>query len=67
VAFVSDRRDAAGVYVASPQGYNQTRVVTGNAETVRWSQWETYPATTPVPAEAPAPAAAVPAAAVPAR
>ncbi|MFM2421336.1 MAG: hypothetical protein RL385_6059, partial [Pseudomonadota bacterium] len=35
VAFASSR---GGVYVASPQGLNQIRVVSGAAETVRWSR-----------------------------
>jgi len=37
VAFVSDRRGAPGLYLASRQGFNQVRVVDGAAETVEWS------------------------------
>ncbi len=36
LAFVSDRRGAPGIYVSSPLGFNQHRVVAGEAETVRW-------------------------------
>lgn len=36
VAFTSDRRGAPGIYVSSPLGFNQHRVVVGAAETVRW-------------------------------
>ncbi len=36
IAFVSDRRSGAGVYLASTQGFNQNRVVSMPAETVRW-------------------------------
>ncbi len=39
IAFVSDRRGGEGVYVSSPQGFRQTRVVEGGAETVDWSSW----------------------------
>jgi TolB protein len=38
VAFASDRRRGEGIYLASPLGFNQNRVVEGAAETVRWSQ-----------------------------
>ncbi|MCS6797393.1 MAG: hypothetical protein NZ898_02490 [Myxococcota bacterium] len=37
IAFASDRRGAPGLYLSSPQGYNQTRVVEGPVETVRWA------------------------------
>jgi TolB protein len=40
VAFTSDRRGAPGIYLASPQGFNQNRVIEGAAETIRWQ----YPA-----------------------
>jgi len=36
VAF-SSSRGAGGVYIMSPEGLNQTLVVPGNSETVRWS------------------------------
>lgn len=36
VAFTSDRRRQEGVYLASPQGFNQHRVIEGAAETVDW-------------------------------
>ena len=36
VAFTSDRRGAPGIYVSSILGFNQHRVVNGEAETVRW-------------------------------
>ena len=36
VAFTSDRRGAPGIYVSSTLGFNQHRVVNGEAETVRW-------------------------------
>lgn len=35
IAFASSR---GGIYVANPQGLNQTRVISGTAETVRWSR-----------------------------
>jgi len=35
IAFASSR---GGIYVANPQGLNQIRVVSGTAETVRWSR-----------------------------
>jgi TolB protein len=38
VAFVSSRRSAPGIYLASPQGYNQNLVLGGEPETVRWNQ-----------------------------
>jgi TolB protein len=56
LAFVSDRRRAPGVYLASPQGYNQSRVVEGAAETVRWSP----PARDPSTAVLAAPVSPVP-------
>ncbi|MCA9535056.1 MAG: PD40 domain-containing protein, partial [Myxococcales bacterium] len=40
VAFASDRRGAPGIYLSSTQGFNQNRVVQGDAETVRWRQWD---------------------------
>ncbi len=36
LAFTSNRRGQAGVYLASPKGFNQHRVVEGEAETVDW-------------------------------
>lgn len=36
VAFASTRRGAPGVYLASPEGFDQVRVIEGAAETVRW-------------------------------
>jgi TolB protein len=36
IAFTSERRSQPGVFLASPQGYNQQRVVEGVAETVDW-------------------------------
>ena len=36
IAFTSERRGQPGVFVASPQGFNQHRVVEGVAETVDW-------------------------------
>jgi TolB protein len=36
LAFTSDRRRQQGIYLASPQGFNQHRVVEGEAETVDW-------------------------------
>jgi TolB protein len=38
VAFVSNRRGQEGLYLSSPQGFNQVRVVDGPAETVEWSR-----------------------------
>ncbi len=38
VAFTSNRRGAPGIYLASPLGFNQNRVVEGEAETVRWNR-----------------------------
>lgn len=38
ISFVSDRRGAPGVYVSSPEGFNQQLVHSGSAETVRWAQ-----------------------------
>ena len=38
VAFVSDRRGAPGIYLSSVKGFNQNRIYTGAAETVRWSR-----------------------------
>jgi TolB protein len=35
IAFASSR---GGIFIANPQGLNQTRVVSGAAETVRWSR-----------------------------
>jgi TolB protein len=35
IAFASSR---GGIYISNPQGLNQTRVVSGVAETVRWSR-----------------------------
>ena len=35
VAFASSR---GGIYVSSPQGLNQIRIISGGAETVRWSR-----------------------------
>ncbi len=35
IAFASSR---GGIYVASPQGLNQIRIVSGGAETIRWSR-----------------------------
>jgi hypothetical protein len=35
VAFSSSR---GGVYISSPEGLNQTKVIEGNASTVRWSR-----------------------------
>lgn len=40
VAFASTRRGAPGIYLASPRGNNQNRVVEGAAETVRWAAAE---------------------------
>jgi len=37
VAFVSERRSGTGVYLSSPQGFNQQLVIPGQAETVRWA------------------------------
>ncbi|MCB9596643.1 MAG: PD40 domain-containing protein [Sandaracinaceae bacterium] len=37
LAFASTRRGAPGVYVASPSGAHQRRVIEGDAESVRWS------------------------------
>lgn len=37
VAFSSDRRGAPGIYLSSPLGYGQNRVVEGEAETIRWA------------------------------
>lgn len=36
IAFTSNRRSQQGIYLASPRGFNQHRVVDGEAETVRW-------------------------------
>jgi len=36
IAFSSDRRRGEGIYLSSPQGFNQQRVLEGNLETVRW-------------------------------
>ncbi len=36
VAFTSNRRGAPGVYLASPLGFNQNKIVDGAAETVAW-------------------------------
>jgi TolB protein len=38
VAFASDRRSGQGIYLASPQGFNQNRVLSGAAETLQWSR-----------------------------
>ena len=38
IAFASTRRGAPGVYLASPEGFDQVRVIEGRAETVRWSR-----------------------------
>jgi len=38
IAFSSTRRGAPGVYLSSPQGNGQTRVVEGAAESVRWGR-----------------------------
>lgn len=38
IAFASNRRGAPGVYLAGQDGADQNRVVSGNAETVRWRQ-----------------------------
>lgn len=35
IAFASSR---GGIYVANPQGLNQTRIISGAAETIRWSR-----------------------------
>ena len=35
IAFASSR---GGIYISNPQGLNQTRVISGTAETVRWSR-----------------------------
>lgn len=35
IAFASSR---GGIYISNPQGLNQTRVISGAAETVRWSR-----------------------------
>jgi TolB protein len=35
IAFASSR---GGIYVSNPQGLNQIRVVSGAAETIRWSR-----------------------------
>lgn len=37
VAFSSDRRSGPGVYLASPSGAHQTRVIEGTTSTVRWA------------------------------
>ena len=37
---ISERRCAPGIYLSSTQGFNQNRVVQGDAETVRWRQWD---------------------------
>lgn len=39
VAFVSNRKGAPGIYVSSVNGFNQHKVVSGKAETVRWSRY----------------------------
>ncbi|MEM9188142.1 MAG: hypothetical protein AAGF12_03140 [Myxococcota bacterium] len=36
IAFASDRRRAPGVYLSSPLGFEQNRVVEGQAETLSW-------------------------------
>ena len=40
VAFASDRRGAPGIYLSSTLGFNQNLVARGDAETVRWRQWD---------------------------
>lgn len=38
IAFISERRRGEGIYLASPKGFNQHRVVEGAAETVAWRE-----------------------------
>ena len=37
LAFTSSRRGGQGVYIASPDGQDQNRIIKGHAETVRWN------------------------------
>lgn len=36
LSFASSRHGAAGIYLSSPEGFDQVRVIEGVAETVRW-------------------------------
>jgi len=38
IAFSSNRRGSAGVYLSGQDGLDQNQIISGGAETVRWAR-----------------------------